>query len=123
MHLLARDWQPKLGVWAAEEIEAKRVGKEASLRPLLRTVAVATAGKMGAKWDFSPAVAADALLPPRLLDPVMPRRDTDMCLEHPLKMRLVRKTQTVGHIGQWLAQAQANTRLVDALVQLVGVGR
>ena len=56
-----------LGVWAAEEIEAKRVGKEASLRPLSRTVAVATAGKMGAKWDFSPAVAADALLPPRLL--------------------------------------------------------
>jgi len=59
--------QAELGVWAAEEIEAKRVGKEASLRPLLRTVAVATAGKMGAKWDFSPAVAADALLPPRLL--------------------------------------------------------
>ena len=58
---------PWLGAWAVEGIVAKRVGKEPSLRPLLRTVAVATAGKMGAKWDFSPPVAADALLPPRLL--------------------------------------------------------
>ena len=58
----------KLGAWAVEGIVAKRVGKEPSLRPLLRTVAVATAGKMGGKWDFSPPVAADALLPPRLLD-------------------------------------------------------
>ena len=56
-----------LGAWAVEGIVAKRVEKESSLRPLLRTVAVATAGKMGAKWDFSPSVAADALLPPRLL--------------------------------------------------------
>ena len=58
---------PELEVWAAEEVEAKRMEKEASLCPLLRTVAVATAGKRGAKWDFSPVVAADALLSPRLL--------------------------------------------------------
>ncbi|MGQ0711949.1 MAG: ATP-dependent DNA helicase RecG [Rhodoferax sp.] len=58
---------PQLGAWAAEGVEAKRVGKEPNLRPLLRTVAVATAGKMGAKWDFSPPVAADAFLPPTLL--------------------------------------------------------
>ena len=56
-----------LGVCAAEGVEAKRVGKEPNLRPLLRTVAEATAGKTGAKWDFSPRVAADALLPGRLL--------------------------------------------------------
>jgi hypothetical protein len=56
-----------LGTCAAEGIEAKRVGKEPSLAPLLRTVAVATAGKTGTKWDFSPRVAADVVLPRRPL--------------------------------------------------------
>ncbi|HEX7645237.1 MAG TPA: hypothetical protein VF472_23805, partial [Burkholderiaceae bacterium] len=45
----------------------KWVGKEPNLASLLRTVAVATAGKTGAKWDFSPSIAADSLLPRRLL--------------------------------------------------------
>jgi hypothetical protein len=52
----------------AERVEAKWVGKDSSLIPLLRTVAVATAGKTGAKWDFSPSIAAGSLLPRRLLD-------------------------------------------------------
>jgi hypothetical protein len=56
-----------LGACAAEGVKAKRVGKGPGLSPLLRPVAVATAGKTGAKWDFSPGVAADALLPRRLL--------------------------------------------------------
>jgi hypothetical protein len=56
-----------LGACAAEGIEAKRVGKEPNLAPLLRTVAVATAGKTGTKWDFSPRVAADVVLPRRPL--------------------------------------------------------
>jgi hypothetical protein len=43
------------------------VGKEPNLAPLLRTVAVATAGKTGTKWDFSPRVAADVVLPRRPL--------------------------------------------------------
>ena len=66
-------WQPypahfcALGVCAAEGVEAKRVGKDPNLRPRLRTVAEATAGKTGAKWGFSPRVAADALLPRRRL--------------------------------------------------------
>ena len=57
------------GVRAGEGVAAKRVGKEPNWRPLLRTAAIATAGKMGAKWAFSPAVAADAFLPPGLLAP------------------------------------------------------
>lgn len=56
-----------LGGCAVEGISAKRVGKEPNLALLLRTVAVATAGKTGAKWDFSPRVAAYALLPRSLL--------------------------------------------------------
>ena len=59
--------QTSPGVCAAEGIEAKRVGKEPNWAPLLRTVAVATAGKTGTKWDFSPRVAADVVLPRRLL--------------------------------------------------------
>ena len=55
------------GACAAEGIEAKRVGKEPDWAPLLRTVAVATAGKTGTKWDFSSRVAADFVLPRRPL--------------------------------------------------------
>jgi len=57
-----------LGVCAAEDFEAKWVGKKPNSALLLRTLAVATAGKTALKWDFSPLVAVDALLPRRLLD-------------------------------------------------------
>ena len=56
-----------LGAWAAEEVEAKRVGREPNLRPDLRGVLVGTPRKAGTKWDSSPPVAADLVLPPRLL--------------------------------------------------------
>ena len=55
------------GAWAAEEVEAKRVGREPNLRPDLRGVLVGTPRKAGTKWDSSPPVAADLVLPPRLL--------------------------------------------------------
>jgi hypothetical protein len=57
----------ELGACEAEGIEAKRVGKEPNLAPLLKTVAAATAEKTGTKWDFSPRVAADIVLPRRPL--------------------------------------------------------
>ena len=62
-----------LGVWAAEEVEAKRVGREPNLRPDLRAVLVGTPRKAGTKWDSSPPVAADLVLPPRLLGPTAHR--------------------------------------------------
>lgn len=62
-----------LGACAAEGVEAKRVEKEPNSSPLLRTVAPATAGKTGAEWDFSPPVAADGLLPRRLLTIALPQ--------------------------------------------------
>ena len=43
----------RLGACAAEGVETERVGKDPNSLPLSRTVAVATAGEMGAKWDFS----------------------------------------------------------------------
>jgi len=55
-----------LGAWAAEEIEAKRVGREPSLRPDLRRVPLGTQRKAGTKWDSPPPVAADLVLPPTL---------------------------------------------------------
>ncbi len=58
---------PELGACAAEGVETKRVGKEPNSSPLLRDVAVATSREMGAKWDFSPSVWADELLPRTLL--------------------------------------------------------
>ena len=56
-----------IGVWAAEEIEAKQVGREPNLRPDLRRVPVGTQRKTGTKWDSSATVAADFVLPPTLL--------------------------------------------------------
>jgi hypothetical protein len=47
------------------------------LAPLLRTVAAATAGKTGAKWDFSARVAADVVLPRRLLGVVPARAERE----------------------------------------------
>ena len=65
----AEDCLPAPGAWAAEDTEAELVEKEPNWAPLLRIVAVATAGKTGAKWDFSPRVAADVVLPCRSLGP------------------------------------------------------
>lgn len=57
----------RLGAWATGRVEAKPVGKEPNSRPLSRTIARAIAAEMGAKWDFSPPVAADGFLRPKLL--------------------------------------------------------
>lgn len=56
-----------LGICAAESVEAKWAKKESSLVPLLRTVAEATVAVTGTKWDFSPSITVDALLPRKLL--------------------------------------------------------
>jgi cytochrome c-type biogenesis protein CcmH len=56
-----------LGVWAAEEIEAKRVQARAQFALDLRRVPVGTKRKDGAKWDSPAPVAADFVLPPTLL--------------------------------------------------------
>ena len=58
-----------LGVCAAERIEAKRVGREPNLPRIRGPVPRGTQREAGAKWDPPPPVAADSLLPRRLLAP------------------------------------------------------
>jgi len=52
------------------------MSKKSAVWPrFLRTVAIATAGETGAKWNFSPLVAADAVLPRSGLQPKDKRVD------------------------------------------------